>query len=61
MGDSFSELYTLLCKYNSFSLERLCTWSHFESEGFYNTELAYCPFVVAGCLLLSNSPISYIG
>ena len=25
----------------SFSQERLCTWPHFESEGFWNSEVAY--------------------
>ena len=27
-------------KENSFSQERLCTWPHFESEGFWNSEVA---------------------
>ena len=28
-------------KLNSFSQERLCTWPHFRSEGFWNSEVAY--------------------
>ena len=35
-------IFSFLWKYNSFSYERLCTWPHFESEGFRNTEVAYC-------------------
>ena len=27
---------------NPFSQERLYTWPHFESEGFWNSEVAYC-------------------
>ena len=27
---------------NSFSQERLCTQHHFQSEGFWNSEVAYC-------------------
>ena len=26
---------------NSFSQERLCAWPHFESEGFWTSEVAY--------------------
>ena len=26
---------------NAFSQERLCTWPHFESEGLWNSEVAY--------------------
>ena len=37
-------LFTLYCvvepKY-TFSQERLCNWRHFESEGFWNSEVAY--------------------
>ena len=32
---------------NSFSQERLCTWPYFESEGFWNSEVAYS-FVAHG-------------
>ena len=30
---------------NSFSQERLCTWPHFESEGFWNSKVAYSEFI----------------
>ena len=33
--------FSFTCKQNSFSQERLCTWPHFESEGFWNSEVAY--------------------
>ena len=33
--------FSFSCKQNSFSQERLCTWPHFESEGFWNSEVAY--------------------
>ena len=38
------KLYGFLfsCKYNSFSQEKLSTWPHFESEGFWNSEITYC-------------------
>ena len=35
-------------KYNSFSQESLCTWLHFESEGFEKSEVAY--FIVCKSL-----------
>ena len=31
------------CKSNSFSYERLCTKTHFETEAQGNSGLAYCP------------------
>ena len=34
------------CKQNLFSQQRLCTWPHFESKGFRNSEVAYCSVVV---------------
>ena len=30
---------------NSFLQERLCTWPHFESEGFWNSKVAYSEFI----------------
>ena len=33
------EMISFSSKLNSFSQERLCTWPHFESEGFWNSEL----------------------
>ena len=32
--------FSLSRKQNSFSQERLCTWPRFESEGFWNSEVA---------------------
>ena len=34
--------YFFILMQNSFPQERLCTWPHFESEGFLNSEVAYC-------------------
>ena len=34
--------FSFSCKQNSFSQERLYTWPDFESEGFWNSEVAYC-------------------
>ena len=31
---------------NSFSQGRLCTWPHFESEGFWNSEVAYLSWLL---------------
>ena len=31
------------CKLNSFYQQRLCNWPRFESEGFWNSEMAYWP------------------
>ena len=33
--------FSFSCKLNSCSQERLCTWPYFESEGFWNSEMAY--------------------
>ena len=33
--------FSFTCKQNSFRQERLCTWPHFESEGFWKSEVAY--------------------
>ena len=33
--------FSFSCKENSFPQERLSTWSHFESEGFWNSEAYY--------------------
>ena len=33
-------------KWNSFSQEKLCTWPHFEGEGFWNSEVACWPHFI---------------
>ena len=37
--------FSFSCKYDSFLQERLCTWPHFESKGFWNSEVAYSEFL----------------
>ena len=37
----FGNYFPFSCKITHCLLERLCTWPHFESEGFWNSEVAY--------------------
>ena len=32
-----------LLRRTALDMEKLCTWPHFESEGFWNSEVAYSP------------------
>jgi len=44
------------CQENSFSHEKFCSWPRFESEGFWNSKMAYYISVgIAGAFLYEQS------